>query len=171
MYRMSAKGQKVLKAVHLCAAGFWLGGGMSLCMLSLAKYLGWIEGAAVYGADLAAHVVDGWVVVNLGVGLSLVTGVCYGLFTNWGFFRHRWIMLKWLVVFLCIGFGMWLGGREELMLSLSREFGAAAMNEKAYRDVLLPYFLGGAWQLCVLALVFAVSIFKPFGKKKKELLQ
>lgn len=45
------------------------------------------------------------------------------------------------------------------------------MNSSAYRDALLPYFLGGGAQLCVLALVFAVSIFKPFGKKKKELLQ
>ena len=44
-------------------------------------------------------------------------------------------------------------------------------RDSGREDVLLPYFLGGGAQLCVLALVFAVSIFKPFGKKKKELLQ
>ncbi len=171
MYRLSVRGQKVLKGVHLVSAGCWLGGGVSLFILSLAKYLGWIEGEAVYGADLAAHVIDAWVVVNFGALLCFATALLYSLFTNWGFFRHRWIMLKWLVIVLCIGFGIWLGGREEIMLSLSRGLGAESMNSSAYRDALLPYFLGGGVQLCVLALVFAVSIFKPFGKKKKELLQ
>ena len=171
MYRLSTRGQKILKAVHLMAVCWWIGGGAALVFLSLAKYLGWITGEAVYGADLAAHVVDGWVVVKLGVGVSVLTGLCYGLFTNWGFFRHRWMALKWLVVLLCIGFGIWLGGREELMLSLSAELGAEAMHSQAYRDALLPYFLGGLWQIGVLAALVAVSIFKPFGRKKTGPLQ
>ena len=174
MYRFQAKGQKILKGLHLCAVGFWIGGGTTLCLLSLAKYLGWITGDAIYGADLAAHITDQWVVVILGVGLSLITGLLYGLFTGWGFFRHRWIMLKWLIVFLCIGFGIWLGGREEEMLALSQQLGAESMNSAQYRATLLPYFLGGVWQLCVLGFLVLVSVFKPFGKKKaksNEILQ
>ena len=166
MYKMTAKAQKVLKAVHLLSVCCWLGGGVALFLLSTAKYQGWITGEAVYGADLAAQVVDAWVVVNFGALLCLFTGLLSSLFTNWGFFKHRWIVLKWVVICLCIGFGMWLGGKEEAMLALAREKGAQAMASPEYLAVLFPYRLGGMVQIGVLVSMVFVSIFKPFGRKK-----
>lgn len=165
MYTMSAAVQKVLKAVHLISVCCWLGGGTALFLLSAAKYQGWITGQAVYGADLAAHVIDRWVVVNLGAFLCFMTGLAYGVLTKWGFFRHRWIVLKWVVLFLCIGFGIWLGGKEQAMLALSHTLGEEAMAAPEYRAVLLPYCLGGLMQICVLVAVVFISIFKPFGRR------
>ena len=137
----------------------------ALFLLSAAKYQGWITGQAVYGADLAAHVIDRWVVVNLGAFLCFMTGLAYGVLTKWGFFRHRWIVLKWVVLFLCIGFGIWLGGKEQAMLALSHTLGEEAMAAPEYRAVLLPYCLGGLMQICVLVAVVFISIFKPFGRR------
>ena len=95
----------------------------------------------------------------------MLYGLAYGVLTKWGFFRHRWIVLKWVVLFLCIGFGIWLGGKEQAMLALSHTLGEEAMAAPEYRAVLLPYCLGGLMQICVLVAVVFISIFKPFGRR------
>ena len=37
------------------------------------------------------------IVVIPGAILTVVTGVIYGMFTNWGFFKHKWIIVKWIL--------------------------------------------------------------------------
>lgn len=49
-----------------------------------------------------------------------MTGLIYGLFTNWFFFKHRWVTAKWILTILAIFsgtfmLGVWEGG----MLTMS----------------------------------------------------
>jgi dethiobiotin synthetase len=39
---------------------------------------------------------------------TLIEGIVYSFFTNWGFTKHRWILWKWLMTVVlvpCVGFG------------------------------------------------------------------
>ncbi|MEL7565626.1 MAG: hypothetical protein AAGU27_12160 [Dehalobacterium sp.] len=40
--------------------------------------------------------------------LTILQGIVYGCFTGWEFFKHKWIILKWVstvLVMLCTGVG------------------------------------------------------------------
>ena len=50
-------------------------------------------------------VIDDYLIIVGAVGCVL-TGILYGLFTNWGFFRHRWITIKWLLTVLMVAMGI-----------------------------------------------------------------
>lgn len=166
--RLTGNWVKFLKGIHIFSVCCWLGAGLALLVLTYAKYAGWVEGKAVYGIDLAAHIADRWVVVNMGAFTCLGTGLVYGAFTDWGFFRHRWIIVKWLAIAGCIVFGMWLGAREREMLELSRQLGGQALSSQDYLAVQRQYALGVFAQVSVIIGVIFLSIFRPWkgGRKK-----
>ena len=52
--------------------------------------------------------------------LVLLQGICYGLFTKWGFFQHPWIKVKWILAILtglCTGLGM-MGALETVLAKI-----------------------------------------------------
>lgn len=155
---------KILKGIHIFSVCSWLGGGLALLVLTGAKHQGLIPGEAVYGADLAAHLVDRWAVVNLGAFVCLGTGLAYGLLTGWGFFRQGWITVKWGLLVCCILFGMWLGGQERIMLDLSRHLGGAALSSPDYLAVQARYGLGAAVQVGVVIFIIFLSVFRPWKR-------
>ncbi len=164
---MKLKGNalRTLRSVHIFAACCWLGTGVSLVLISLAKYMGWLPPETFYGADAAAHLIDGWVLVNTGVILCFATGLLYGFFTEWGFFRHRWIMIKWIFFLACVAFGTWLGTIEKTLLDMSRELGAGASASAEYLSVLRMHLAGGIAQVLAVIFTVAISVFKPWKKK------
>ena len=40
----------------------------------------------------------------------LLTGIVYGIFTHWGFFKHRWLTVKWTLTLFMILFGTFYMG-------------------------------------------------------------
>lgn len=168
MLRLTGNWLRVLKIVHVSSACCWLGAGLVLLVLTYAKLVGWVGGDAVYGVDLASRIADEWVVVNMGAFTCLGTALIYGTFTGWGFFKHRWIIVKWAAIIACIVFGMWLGGREGEMLALSREMGARSLNSQEYRAAMNQYGIGVIIQVVVIIAVIAVSIFRPWTSESSR---
>ena len=162
--RLRGNSLKALKALHIFAACCWLGTGMSLTLLSLGKYMGWIPAEAFYGVDVAAHLTDMWVLVSIGVLLCSITGLIYSVFTEWGFLRHRWIIVKWVSLIACVAFGTWLGSLETAMLHMSDELGAAVSASPEYLSVLKVHLAGSCAQVIAVIAVVAISVFKPWRK-------
>lgn len=62
---------------------------------SLEEYAGAYAGTAVFAAAFS---------------LVVATGAAFSLWTHFGFFKHRWVSLKWILIILQIVFGtFWLG--------------------------------------------------------------
>ena len=166
MKKCTPQQQRVLKTVHLLAAACWFGGAVSLLMLYFAKS-GVTDGGELIGFNTAGHWIDTAVVVVPGAFGCLITGLLYGLFTGWGFFRHRWIIFKWVATVAMILFGMTcLGPWEERMLELSRQSGLAALQMAAYLDAERMNFIFGVVQAVLLACVVGISVFKPWRKPR-----
>lgn len=169
MLRLKGTWLAILKGIHLCSVCCWLGSGLTLLVLTYGKYAGWITGDAVYGADLASRIADKWVVVNMGAFTCLGTALCYSLFTGWGFFRHRWITIKWIAIIACIFFGMWLGGKEREMLRLSSALGTQTLASPEYLSIMNQYVIGVIIQLAIVVIVIFLSVFRPWkGKAEKK---
>ncbi len=122
---------------------------------------------ALYGINLASHYVDIVVVVILGALVCIITGIVYGIFTNWGFFKYRWLIAKWLLTTISLTSAMlFLAPGEEVMLELSKELGNQALQNQAYLIIKAQFLFWSIVQVVLLTLMIICSVFKPWGKRK-----
>jgi hypothetical protein len=54
------------------------------------------------------QIVDDYFIIPGAFG-AFMTGLIYSIWTNWGFFRHPWIIVKWVMIILQTIFGIMLG--------------------------------------------------------------
>jgi uncharacterized membrane protein len=157
-----------LKFFHLIAVSSWIGGCVALLLLYFLKTGIW-DGNILYGINQSIHHVDIWVVVTPGAFGCLATGLVYSLFSNWGFFKHLWITLKWIITLVGIISGtVLLGPWENNMLDISRRMGLRALSDPTYVFSEKMNFIFGLVQFAMLIVIVYLSVFKPWkGKKNK----
>jgi uncharacterized membrane protein len=167
MKKMGKKGLKWLKGFHMIAVSCWIGGAVALILLFLLKdNVG--SGGVLYGINQSIHHVDMVVVVIPGAFGCLITGLIYAIFSNWGFFKHNWLIFKWIVTVTAILFGtFYLGPWETKMMEISGELGMSALNDSSYLYNQKMNLIFGSMQCLVLMITVFISIFKPWKKKKK----
>lgn len=162
MYRLKKRGMQALKIFHLLGVSCWVGGAVAMILLNLYSAGATREGM-LYGMNFSSHVVDMWVVVTLGLGTCAFTGLLYGLLAPWGFFRQRWVAVKWLVTAICFASGwLFLGRWEAVLLELSEAAGNAALREAAYTQVRALHLAGSLGQLALLVFLVALSVVRPW---------
>ena len=168
MRKLGPTGLKWLKGIHLLAVSCWIGGAVSLLSLYFAKNEA-LDGGVLYGVNRAIHHVDLSVVVVPGAYGCLLTGLAYGIVTRWGFFRHGWMIFKWVVTISAILFGtFYLGPWETRMMEISRELGAAALTDPGYLHAQRMNLYFGALQTAVLGVTVFISVFKPWKGRRKS---
>ena len=120
----------------------------------------------LYGINFSSHVVDMWVVISFGLGTCVFTRLLYGLLTPWGFFRQRWVAVKWGVTAVCFASGwLFLGRWEGTLLAMSEAAGNAALQEAAYRQVRALHLMGSLVQAALLIFLVAISVIRPWKKR------
>ena len=166
--KLKARGLKWLKGFHLIAVSSWVGGAVSLLLLYFLKD-GIEDGGVLYGINQSIHHVDMAVVVVPGAFGCLITGLIYSSFSNWGFFKHNWMIFKWVMTIAAILFGtVYLGPWETTMMQISGELGVAALDDEAYRYNEKMNLIFGSLQCLLLMVTIFISIFKPWKKKKRR---
>jgi len=160
---------KWLKCFHLLAVAGWVGGALSLMLLHFLRFEGAEEiGDILHGIDRASHLIDMGVVVLLGAIGCLLTGLLYSIFTNWGFFRHKWLIVKWAItVFGILSGTFFLGPWETAMNDISRLQGGAALLDTNYLSSMYLNFWFGILQVVLLVSAMFLSVFKPWKMKKR----
>jgi len=168
MPKLGAKGLRWLKGFHLLAVSCWLGGGVALLLLYFLKR-GVSDGGVLFGINQSIHHVDMAVVVIPGAFGCLITGLIYSIFSTWGFFKHNWLIFKWIVIIIAILLGtFWLGPWETTMMEISGRLGLSALSNKAYLYNQKMNLIFGALQCLLLVITLFVSIFKPWKKKRAK---
>lgn len=167
MPKLGKHGMKLLKILHLLAASCWIGGALALAVINRLNAAAANDGM-IYGLNTAGHTIDMVVVVACGAIGCFVTGIIYGLFTGWGFAKHRWVVAKWIITLWGIFFGtFYLGVWEGLMLEMSQKSGLAAWDNVVFASTVFKHFTGGLFQLTLLVLAVGLSVYKPWGKTQK----
>lgn len=166
MPKLSSKGLKWLKGFHLIMVSCWIGGGVSLILLYFLKS-GVTDGNVLFGINKSIHHVDIAVVVIPGALGCLITGLIYSCFSNWGFFKHGWMIFKWIVTVVAILFGtFFLGPWETTMMEISGKLGISSLSNPEYLYNQKMNLIFGATQILVLMVTVFISIFKPWKKIK-----
>ena len=143
-----------------------MGGGVSLILLYFLKN-GVTNGSVLYGINQSIHHVDINVIVIPGAFGCLLTGLLYSSFSNWGFFKHKWMIFKWVVTVTAILFGtFFLGPWETEMMNISGKIGISALIDSDYLYNEKMNLIFGTIQVLILMVTVFISIFKPWRSKK-----
>jgi hypothetical protein len=162
---LGAEGKKWLKSIHLIVSVIWLGAAVSMNMLRV----GWTPTADgdLYAVDHAIAVIDNWVVVPA-AWASLLTGFLESRYTTWGFFKFRWVTVKWILtvaimVFATIFISQW----DRSLQAISQAEGLLALQTPAYLHDRWLYTLSGISLISILAFMSVISTLKPWTKQDR----
>lgn len=151
-----------LLSLHIASGGLWFG--TALCSVALSLSFRTLNPGNTYGINIARNFMGEYIIVPSAV-LSVITGVLLCSFTNWGFFKHYWVMAKQFATLLLILLGsLWLGPLTKEMTALSEPGRAQLLGDSNYPSLQSAVTLGGTFQTLVILAIIVVSTVKPWGR-------
>lgn len=164
MKKLSISGQKFLKAIHLVAVGLWLSCVFVLLVMPLmARQI--TTGEELYMYNLIYHFIDMYILTPAAV-VTLLTGIVYSLFTKWGFFKHGWLVYKWIVTLAIILTGtFYLGPMVTKMLAITDLQRFDALSDVYY----LHGVTVGIWAAIINTILLLVAVFFSVYKPWKNI--
>lgn len=159
---ISVNAQKWLKSFHVWIGCTWASAGMILFFLNI--FLRAESGEELYGYDMSMKFVDDFIIIPFAI-LTLLTGILYATLTKWGWFKHRWIIVKWIIAVGGILFGtFFLGPWLNSLSPISKEYGLKAYESSEYLYAKNMNLWFGAVQVGSLIFAIFISFFKPWKK-------
>jgi hypothetical protein len=101
-----------------------------------------------------------WFAIVLFILASLLIGVIQSLGTQWGLFRHYWVVVKFLLTVCVVVVLLLQTGAIGVMAKAARE---ATWSSTALFEVRLSLVVHAAGGLLVLLVTTALSVYKPRG--------
>lgn len=165
MRKLSLDGIKRLKIFHLLFVMMWVVGVVAMAIIYFSFPA---SGDELYSTFYIMRLIDDVLVIP-GAMLTIITAIIYGKYTNWGFFKHRWIIVKWIlaITIIIVGtfvFSPWLDNCLEI---------ANTKRDEALLDpYILTYFplisIFAAIQSAGLVFLVIISVLKPWKKKAQK---
>jgi len=164
MKKLTAKETAWLKILHLLFVGAWIGGQMSLVLIQNIKYTLALP-EHQYAILASVKAIDD-IVIGGAVGCFL-TGLVYSLMTPWGFFKFRWITVKWISTVCIILFGTFFLGPwlNEMTQISANEYALALMNPRyLYDEKMNMIWASIAFGTNIFLVI--ISVLKPWKRQK-----
>ena len=159
MRKFGSLGLKILKMLHILLIVLFLGGILSSFALILKLDVSNFED--VYSSYKVFNIISDDV-VKMGAQGTILLGAIYGFFTRWGFIKHKWLAVKWLLFIAQTFIGILVV--DKLMVSnltlLETEQASALTNPVfIHNHYLRLYVVIGQITLTLFALI--LSVLKP----------
>ena len=160
--KLSVKGYRIIKIIHILSAAVWIGA--SAIGLFLLTVL--LNRDNLLPILSAVHNIDLLVIVPVNL-ITFITGIIFSRFTQWGFFKHRWITLKYIINLIPITGGFVFASAIINMLSIADKIGEEALFDPSF--ILSKNIFMWAFIIILLLLITAVclTVFKPELKPNK----
>lgn len=159
-------GKRVLLTVHIIVNSIWIGGVALILFLNEWKSSLQAGTGVEFIDEMIFRIHDG-VVMNIGF-VVIITSFLFSLFTKWGFFDFYWVSLKWLnLVTLFVVITFFLAPAVNGMAALSNIEGLSVAENPEYLEYKRMTTLLSVSLLFLLCLVVTLSVFKPWGPRKK----
>ena len=156
MKKLQKKGYQILKMCHLFIAGIWVGSDIVIILL-----LALLNGENINNYLEIVLLVDSAIVIPCAF-LCLVTGILFSVFTNWGFIKHRWIVIKYLVtIFPIISGVIFHGAQLQNMIQIAGKFGASALTNSEFKSNYFGFFGVSILYTVLFVFTYIISVTKP----------
>jgi len=163
---LGLNGRRVLLSFHIIFNAIWIGGLASILFLNLSKS-GQLSGDELFSVNRMIFLLHDTVIVNIAFAV-IATGMLFSLLTKWGFFDFWWILTKWtglVVMFALIVNYLAPAVNGTAALSDIDRHSAIASPDYIYWEKQVTIF---TWiSLIILTGMVILSVFKPWGKRKK----
>ena len=159
MWKFGPLGLKILKMFHILLIVLFLGGILSSFVLLLGLDLTIFE--EVYSSYQVFNIISDNV-VKMGAQGTILLGAIYGFFTRWGFTKHKWLVVKWLLFIAQTFIGILVVDKlmvANLSLLATEETLALTNPVFIHNHYLRLYVVIGQIGLTLIALI--LSILKP----------
>ncbi|WP_414585470.1 hypothetical protein [Scytonema sp. PCC 10023] len=170
MNKLSVKQKNWLLASHVAFGGIWFG--TALCMIAIAlSNRNTPNGDELYAINSVMKLLDDWVIIPSAT-LSLITGGLLCWLTIWGFFKHYWVIVKWIATVTLIVTGtIWLGPWTNAITAISAAERIQALQNPLYVFDQNAVLVGAIIQTSCVLVIIGISVLKPWGRrniKKQE---
>jgi hypothetical protein len=164
MKQLGRGARSTLLGFHIVFASAWLGGVAALLLVSLVgKRPGGAD--ALVLARSAMQWVDWTIIIPACLG-SLATGALFGWLTQWGFFKHLWLVIKWALTVAMILFGIFfLGPWVDGTARMAETLGIRALDDQGFASTAFRVAAFSVVQIALLLFMVFLSTIKPFGKR------
>ncbi len=164
MKKVNAKQKQWLITLHVVFAGMWFG--TALCMIIIVLMnSNTANGDELYAINSVMKLLDDVVIIP-SASFSLFSGALICWLTVWGFFKHYWVIAKWIgTVTLIVTGSIWLGPWTNAMTSISAEDRLQALQNPLYVFDQKGVLIGAIIQTSCLLFIIAISFVKPWGKR------
>ena len=119
----------------------------------------------MYLAAQSHLIVDEYFLIPGGIGI-IVTAVLYGSFSKWGFFKHKWLVAKWILTVLLVVLG---AGYMGVTIKENMVYAQRIQADNADTSIFLANIryvaIAGIVQLIGFAYIIVISVVKPWRKK------
>lgn len=163
--KITIRQKRWLLSAHLFCTVAWLG--TALCSLILNLTALFPQDSHLLNAIyLQASILDVALLRGGALG-AILTGLLLSVLTQWGLLRFYWIISKELISILCISVGVAISSWNDEALALTASHGFQTASSPLYLTDRTWMFLGIALQLISLSAVIVISVFKPWGQRKR----
>ena len=121
------------------------------------------ESHELYMRSLATKRLDDLLIIPGALG-CLLTGIIYGIWTNWGFFKHRWLTIKWILTVAAVLFGTFIMG-PWVDGNIYEDVAKYTMENSEFFSNVHNTIVWGGVQIFALLFLIAISVLKPWRSK------
>ena len=164
MKNLNAKQKQWLITLHVAFSAIWFGTALSMIVTALMNQ-NTTNGDELHAINSIMQLLDDVVIIPSAF-FSLLSGGLICWLTVWGFFKHYWVIAKWVAtVTLIVTGSAWLGPWTNAMTAISAEDRLQALQNPLYEFDKKAVLIGGIIQTSCLLFIIAISFVKPWGKR------
>lgn len=156
---MAPRVRKFALTLHVIFSVGWLGAVLAYLPLAITGLTS-VDAERVRAAYLAMEQIGWFVIVPLCLA-SLLTGLVQSLGTEWGLFRHYWVIAKLILALISTLILMTHMPVVSRVARMAAEKTLPIASPAVMRIQLIVHAAGG---LLVLIAITALSVFKPWGR-------
>ncbi len=155
---MTPRFNKFALTAHITFSVGWVGAVVAYLALAIAGLT--VHDTPMVRAAYLSMELIGWFVIVPFSFAALLTGLVQSLGTQWGLFRHYWILVKFLLTTGATVVLLWHMQAVSRMSDLAAETTLSSADFRALQIQLVVHAAGG---LLVLLAATTLSVYKPWG--------
>ena len=163
MLQLNPTGTKILKILHLLVVMTWT---VSIIAMWVLSWISYDTGQELFMYYKCMVWIDRLLTVPAAI-LSIGTGIFYGLLTPWGFFKQRWIIVKWIVcgVVILLASLVFYPACQLAYSTILQDYDAALNNNQVLTSLKMARD-ASFYQAIALIFLVVISVFKPWRKHR-----
>lgn len=150
---------KLNLTAHITFSAGWLGAIACFLGLAIAGLIGQ-DPQLVRSMYIAMEVIAWFVIIPFCIS-SLLTGLVQSLTTQWGLFKHYWILIKLILTVLATAVLMLHMQPIEYLATVAEQ---RILNMDELRGLRVRLIADASVAIFVLLVAMALSVYKPFGR-------